>query len=544
MLILLIYAVLAGCQDEPVTKQLHAFYYPWYGTPELDGEYVHWRHDVLAPGLTKTYPGGDDIGANFYPEDGCYSSGDPEALSRQMKQLRQAQVGVICVSWLGPESFEAKVLPAIMDAAAEHGIKVNFHLEPAVQKSIHTIAGAIVDLTDQYGDHPAFYRSPETDQRGMFYVYDSYLTPSSEWARLLTPDGDISIRETPYDADVIGLILNENDTEFIEASGMDGGYAYFIVDGFSYGSTTANWPGLVTWAREKDLMFIPSVGPGYSDLRIRPWNEPNQREREEGQYFGCMFSKAIEADPDIIAITSFNEWHEGTQIEPAMPFAVDGFKYKDYQPLKPDGYLNLTARWMNNWTDFRAGVWASDSTTEKICGGGFSRVAVTHLAVGKNLQLATQFSDKYPAGGANALLDGVTGSTSYRDGCWQGYEGVDVLAEVDLQKATTLGEMRIGFLSDPQVWIFLPREIIIEGSRDGLSYQALGKTSPKLPEHVSGAFRVEQKIVFKKQDIRFIRITAKSARTCPVGHPGEGQPAWLFIDEIMAISPDGGSNGH
>ncbi len=26
--------------------QAHIFYYPWYGTPERDGAYYHWNHEV------------------------------------------------------------------------------------------------------------------------------------------------------------------------------------------------------------------------------------------------------------------------------------------------------------------------------------------------------------------------------------------------------------------------------------------------------------------------------------------------------------------
>ena len=538
-IILLTAGTLAGCQQEsPSSQQLHAFYYPWYGTPEHDGQYVHWRHDVLAPGVDKTFPGGDDIGADYYPAGGCYSSGDPEVLSRQMKQLQQADIGVICVSWLGAGSFEAKVLTPIMNAAAEHGIKVNFHLEPKVQKSMHTVREAIVTLIDLYGDHPAFYRSPDRNGRGMFYVYDSYQTPMAQWKRLLTSDGDLSIRGTEHDAIIIGLILNESDTTFIEDAGMDGGYSYFIVDGFSYASTTANWPKLVAWAREKDLLFIPSVGPGYSDLRIRPWNNINQRERNEGQYFDCMFAKAVEANPAIIAITSFNEWHEGTQIEPAMPFAARQFTYLDYQPLASDEYLNLTASWRSQWIGSQAGESLVNSGANAPCGDRLSRGVVTHLAVGKELTSTTEFSEKYAAGGRAALLDGITGTSSYRDGCWQGYEGVDLQVEIDLGQEQLVGALKIGFLSDPGVWVFLPKEVIVEGSDDGIKYYLLGNSQPEISIDSNDAFRLELQTVFEKQKIRYVRVTVKSEKLCPPAHPGEGQAAWLFVDEIMVLNGD------
>ena len=45
------------------------------------------------------------------------------------------------------------------------------------------------------------------------------------------------------------------------------------------------------------------------------------------------------------AVTSFNEWHEGTQIEPAKPFA--GFP--SYAPEGPNFYLEQTLQHAKRW---------------------------------------------------------------------------------------------------------------------------------------------------------------------------------------------------
>lgn len=55
-----------------------------------------------------------------------------------------------------------------------------------------------------------------------------------------------------------------------------------------------------------------------------------------------MFHEAIAANPAFIGITSFNEWHEGTQIEPAIPKALAQFEYEDYLPEDPEFYLRKT----------------------------------------------------------------------------------------------------------------------------------------------------------------------------------------------------------
>ncbi|VDM43354.1 unnamed protein product [Toxocara canis] len=48
-------------------------------------------------------------------------------------------------------------------------------------------------------------------------------------------------------------------------------------------------------------------------------------------------------EADIVSITSFNEWHEGTQIEPAVPFVDNqtNFIYNEYSK-GPEQYLHLT----------------------------------------------------------------------------------------------------------------------------------------------------------------------------------------------------------
>jgi glycoprotein endo-alpha-1,2-mannosidase len=183
----------------------------------------------------------------------------------------------------------------------------------------------------------------------MFFVYDSYLTPASDWADLLSPNGKGTIRNTKYDSAVIGLWVKKNDGEFMTEGCFDGVYTYFASDGFVYGSTTKNWPTMAKFARENKLLFIPSVGPGYVDTRIRPWNGGTTRLRDGGRYYDKMFEAALRSDPRFISITSYNEWHEGTQIEPAVPKKIKGYSYESYQPLEPDYYLKQTAHWIDQF---------------------------------------------------------------------------------------------------------------------------------------------------------------------------------------------------
>jgi hypothetical protein len=54
------------------------------------------------------FPGGESIGANYYPELGCYSSTDKSVIDAHMKMIREAGIGVVVITWWGKDSFEDK----------------------------------------------------------------------------------------------------------------------------------------------------------------------------------------------------------------------------------------------------------------------------------------------------------------------------------------------------------------------------------------------------------------------------------------------------
>lgn len=137
----------------------------------------------------------------------------------------------------------------------------------------------------------------------------------------------------------------------IVSGGFDGFYTYFAANDFSYGSSWKNWKSLSAFARKNGLLFVPSVGPGYRDTQVRPWNAKTTRERKSGKYYKVAWTTALQTSPPLISITSFNEWHEGTQIEPAVSKTNKGYVYNDYSPGEPDFYLNLTRQFVSQYRE-------------------------------------------------------------------------------------------------------------------------------------------------------------------------------------------------
>jgi glycoprotein endo-alpha-1,2-mannosidase len=121
-------------------------------------------------------------------------------------------------------------------------------------------------------------------------------------------------------------------------------FILILADGFTEASTMTQWPKMSQLCSQNLLLFIPSIGPGYDDTRVRPWNAQNIRARGNGgTYYKQHFEMAHAAKADLVSITSFNEWHEGTQIEAAIPYRDDNgtlFVYEQYE--RPEQYLEIT----------------------------------------------------------------------------------------------------------------------------------------------------------------------------------------------------------
>ena len=159
---------------------------------------------------------------------------------------------------------------------------------------------------------------------------------------------------------------------------------------------------------------------------------------------------------------------------------------------------------------------------------------VQNLAIGKGIVLVEPFSNRYPGNGNATLIDGSRGSLDHSDGFWQGYEGNDLVAVIDLGTSVLVRKIAAGFLENQPAWIFPPREVEFAVSEDGSVYNVLDTlrlerdSFDRVPHAEDVAIAVPAPV-----QARFVRVTARSFGVCPAWHPGAGGKAWLFADEIV-----------
>lgn len=143
----------------------------------------------------------------------------------------------------------------------------------------------------------------------------------------------------------------------------------------------------------------------------------------------------------------------------------------------------------------------------------------------------TECSPKYTGGGNSAVIDGIRGSYEFTDGRWQGYEGVDFIATIDLGTVRKISRAWAGFMQQQGSWIFMPQTVEYLVSADGINFTRAAIVENILDERDEGTEIADFKAKFKAKKARYLRIKANNRGVCPDWHAGAGQKAWLFIDE-------------
>ncbi|MFI5588171.1 discoidin domain-containing protein [Amycolatopsis sp. NPDC051758] len=302
-----------------LSSRTHLFYYPWYGNDS--GGYRHWQQGGHTPP--------DDVGANFYPVLGPYDSGDlTGAVEQHMRWIEQSGAGVLVYSWWGQGSYEDGLAAGVLEAAARHGIRVAWHLEPYSGRTASSTVSDINYLLSRYGSSPAFYRE---GGRGAFYVFESLRI--TDW--------------TALDQVSSSAIVLAQTTDTSKVAHFGGMYTYDAIAG----ATAPGWREAGAFCEANGLVWAPSVGPGYNDDRAVPGNTTPTLSRDNGATYDREWQNALSTQADWVSVTSFNEWHEGSIIEPARssppPFGYETFAgaYGTSGAASETAYLDRTRYW-------------------------------------------------------------------------------------------------------------------------------------------------------------------------------------------------------
>ncbi|MBN1766354.1 MAG: hypothetical protein JW860_13925 [Sedimentisphaerales bacterium] len=342
-----------------------AYYYPWYG-PGAGGHDFASLRSSLVP--------------RQYPLAGLYNSSDPNLIAQHISQSLRANITFWAVSWWGPDDFTDNVFRNTILTHAQAGqLKYAILYESTGRLGSFSKPDYANLLPDFQFFAKYYFNNPnylKVDGRPVVFIYLTRVyfrgKGGAELGALRSAHPDLYIVAD----DIFGRHYKSTD-----AVKWDAVTAYDVYGPAMgvFGSTQKaldRWADIMndagTAAHSAGVGLIPSASPGFNDKAIRPGHRGAPRYftdnplSAEGDLFRKMLKEIVvpKADPlagDMIMITSFNEWHEDTQIEATAGTVVptnkdntesgtdytQGDRYTDYGHL----YLDILKQETTTWAD-------------------------------------------------------------------------------------------------------------------------------------------------------------------------------------------------
>ncbi|MDB4303815.1 alkaline phosphatase family protein, partial [Desulfosarcina sp.] len=142
-------------------------------------------------------------------------------------------------------------------------------------------------------------------------------------------------------------------------------------------------------------------------------------------------------------------------------------------------------------------------------------------------------SEKYNGIGAGTLTDLQIGSNDFKDGKWLGFSGENLEANLTFEEVISIQQVSLGVLNMPYSWIFPPTEMKVYAALNPDYFQEVGSLDAnQINTRLENGHR-DLLIKTKSIQAKYLKVIARNIGVCPPGHAGEGEKAWLFVDEII-----------
>jgi len=148
------------------------------------------------------------------------------------------------------------------------------------------------------------------------------------------------------------------------------------------------------------------------------------------------------------------------------------------------------------------------------------------------VKIQSEYNPQYTAGGDQGLIDDIRGDVNWRKGEWQGYQGQDFEAVVDIGVEKEVSKVTAGFLQDTRAWILMPVSMTVELSIDSVIFTNPITITNQIADNNYTVQTQDLVAQFAKQKARYVKVKAKKYGILPAWHQGAGGEAFIFIDEV------------
>ena len=144
-------------------------------------------------------------------------------------------------------------------------------------------------------------------------------------------------------------------------------------------------------------------------------------------------------------------------------------------------------------------------------------------------------AERYGKDADIALMDGKKGASGDWQNDWLGFEGVDMVATIELAVPTKINTVKIGLGHEPNDWVVWPKGVWVSFSSDGDEF---GEWQPAdlpvfdRPDKMQGFGRIEARLRTDGKQWKYVRVKVENQGVLPDWHPYKGQKSWIMVDEV------------
>jgi hypothetical protein len=277
-----------------------------------------------------------DIAAVHYPIIGTYDSTDYEVLYYHASLIKAMGIDVIQMNYyagLPSAQYQLDVLDQLFDIGVELNIKISILYEPKIHlngwiyhpsrlSSIQAIANDFITFLEKYEGHEALL---QYNGIPMIEIFGLNLVNGLEWKTIL----DAVFLSVDYRPKLMGDGVSDGDYSSIESmfqwnlfrASLENGTSDAVISHLlDINQKVLDWD----LDNQGSKLPVAIVYPGFDDTPIRSWQtianaKVRKIERTGINFYSDSWQAFKELRPnfDWLIIATFNDWNEGTNIEPS-----------------------------------------------------------------------------------------------------------------------------------------------------------------------------------------------------------------------------------